>query len=214
MILNVTVLIFLVILLSYYIYKFIIRKFDAFSIENNILQTSSLDGKKYYVHSKHEHMQRAADVFADIDNKINVFLTYLNDKYKNSTNSKRKEVAYLMITRYHTDSLRENSPLNAERDTSYTINKGDVIAVCIRSGINYGIHDPATIMFVVLHELTHLAIKAYDHPDEFWQVFKFVLEEAELCGIYKNINFTKYPVEYCGININYSPYFDPLIQSI
>ena len=213
-ILYTSLIICLILMMFYYIYKVIIYKFDSFSIDNNIYQYSSIDGNKYYVHNKHEDMQLAADIFAKIDKSINNFLNLLYEKYKNSDNYKRREVAELMMTRYHTASLRENSPLNVDKDTSYTINKGDIIAICIRSGINYGIHDIQTIMFVVLHELTHLAIKAYDHPDEFWQVFKFVLEESESMNIYISPNYALHPVEYCGITINYSPRWDFSIPSI
>lgn len=210
----IPLLILLIFILIYYIFKYYFHSWDSFSIENNVLQDSIINDKSYHVHTKHNDLQLAADTFAHIDIKVTEFLNYLNDKYKNSENAKKKEVAMLMLNRYVYKNLRESSPLNSDNDTSYTINKGDVIAICIRSGLDYGIHDFDTIMFVVLHELTHLAIKAYDHPDEFWQVFKFVLEEIEYSGMYKSINYSLYPVEYCGITVNYNPRYDPAIKSI
>lgn len=213
-IIEVSLLILLLLLLIYQLYKYIIKKNDTFSISNNILMQSSVDGNKYYVHSHHKNLQLAADTFSLINKKVNQFLSYIYKKYKNSANKKRKEVALLMERRYNINNVRENSPLNIEGDTSYTINKGDIIAVCIRNGFDYGIHDNITIMFVVLHELTHLAVKSYDHPDEFWQVFKFILLESSESGIYTSPNYSKNPVEYCGININYNPMYDDNIQSV
>lgn len=198
----------------YYIYNLIKRRFDTFSIENNILQQSSVDGKYYFVHKEHGDMQIAADLFAKIDNLVSLFLPYLYNKYSNSSNSRKKNVVNLLTVRYDTKSLRESSPLNVEKDTSYTINKGDIIAICVRSGINYGIHDFQIIMFVVLHELTHLAIQAFDHPDEFWEVFKFILEEAEIGGYYTSQNYSQSPSEYCGINVNYNPRYDESVKAI
>lgn len=209
-----SLLILLSIFLIYYIYKLIKHKFDTFSIENNVLQQSNVDGKYYFVHKEHGNMQIAADLFAKIDGLVSLFLPYLYSKYSNSENKRKKDIAKLLVSRYDTKSLRESSPLNIEKDTSYTINKGDIIAICIRSGINYGIHDFQIIMFVVLHELTHLAINAYDHPEEFWQVFKFILEEAEIGGFYTSQNYSRNPSEYCGINVHYNPRYDNSIESL
>jgi hypothetical protein len=173
------------------------------------------DGNYYYVHSKHENMQIAANIFAEINKKVNTLIKKLYNKYSNSDNKKRKEVVTLLYNRYDNNSLRENSPLNPEKDTSYTINKGDIIAICIRSANNNNnIHDIDTIFFVVLHELTHIAIEAYDHPDEFWEVFKFILLEVEELGIYKSPNYAFNPREYCGIKINYNPRYDNSIKEI
>jgi len=65
-----------------------------------------------------------------------------------------------------------------------------------------------TLTFVALHELTHLSINEVDHVENFWRAFKFILQESENCGIYDNIDFSFDPVYYCGITIDYSPYFD------
>jgi len=199
------------IIIIYYIFKTFFYKSDQFSIENNILYSSSIDGRKYYVQGSHNNIKEAANVFAQVNNDITNFLTQLYHKYRRSPDAKRKEVSTLMFKRFNTEALRESSPLNPERDTSFTINKGDVIAICIRDSYSYGIQDYNTIMFVVLHELTHLAIEAYDHPDEFWIVFKFVLIEAVNAGIYKPVDYVNDQVEYCGIIINYSPLYDNML---
>lgn len=186
-----------------------------FSIENNTSVHTDVDGRNYYVHSKHDNMQTAANMFADINKNTTDIIDYIYDKYKNSSNKKRKEVSRNLMNRYDVNSLRESSPLNVEHDTSYTINKGDIIAICIRSSKQHNqIHDIDTINFVVLHEITHLSIAAYDHPDEFWEVFKFILLEAEEGGFYTSPNFVSVPREYCGIVINYNPRYDPTIISI
>jgi len=208
-------LVIILILLIYYAYKIIRVKYDTFSIENNTSVYTDVDGRDYYVHSKHEDMQLAANMFAAINKNTTNIINYIYDKYKDSPNKKRRDVARNLMTRYDVNSLRENSPLNAEHDTSYTINKGDIIAICIRSSKVYNqIHDINIITFVVLHEITHLSISAYDHPDEFWEVFKFILIESEDGGFYTSPNFARFPREYCGIKINYNPRYDPTIKAI
>lgn len=208
-------LIIILVLLIYYVYKIIKVKFDNFSIEYNSSVHTNIDGRNYYVHNKHDDMQIAADMFAEINKSTTDVINYIYEKYKNSSNVRRREVARNLMARYDVNNLRENSPLNAERDTSYTINKGDIIAVCIRSSKAHNqIHDISTITFVVLHEITHLSIAAYDHPEEFWEVFKFILLEAEEGGFYTSPEFSKYPKEYCGIRINYNPRYDINIVDI
>ena len=204
----ITIIIFILILIIFNLFNSVFNRNEAFSIDNNVLYSSSIDGKKYYVQGGHDNVKEAANVFAKVNTDVTKFLTNLYNKYKNSSNAKRKEVSTLMYKRFNTESLRESSPLNPENDTSFTINKGDVIAICIRDSYSYGIQDYNIIMFVVLHELTHLAIEAYDHPDEFWLVFKFVLLEASAANLYKPVDYVAYPVEYCGIVVNYSPLYD------
>lgn len=210
-----SLLIIILLILIYYTYKIIKVKYDTFSIEYNSSIHTDIDGRNYYVHNKHEDMQIAADMFAEINKITTDVIDYIYDKYKNSPNKRRREIARNLMNRYDVNNLRENSPLNIEHDTSYTINKGDIIAVCIRSSKQHNqIHDISTITFVVLHEITHLSIAAYDHPDEFWEVFKFILLEAEEGGFYYSPEFVKYPREYCGIKINYNPRFDKSIKEI
>lgn len=205
----------LIIIIIIYIYKYVKVKYDKFSINYNTLVPSSLDNKYYHVHKSHEGMQIAADTFSEVNYLTTAVIDYIYDKYKNSINIKKKKIALLLKLRYNENNLRENSPLNPERDTSYTINKGEIIAMCIRSGRdNHQVHSPDLIMFVVLHEITHMAITSYDHPDEFWEAFKFILIEAEESGIYISEDYSKYPQEYCGITINYNPRFDDNIFDI
>jgi hypothetical protein len=206
------ILIIIISILIYYSYKIIRLKYDKFSIDHNSSIYTEKDGRKYYVHNMHDNMQVAADMFAEINKVTTEIIEYIYYNYKDSPNIRKRNVAKNLMARYDVNNLRENSPLNIERDTSYTINKGDIIAICIRSGREHNeIHDFSTITFVVLHEITHLSIAAYDHPDEFWEVFKFILIEAEDGGFYTSPDFLRYPREYCGIKINYNPRYDQAI---
>jgi hypothetical protein len=208
MCIQVIIIIVCIIFIIYFTTKYLNIRFDSFSIDKNILYQSTIDGNSYYVHKGHEDLSEAANTFYKINKDVTEFLDYLYKKYADSSNTTKSKAATLIYYRYNTNALRESSPLNAEKDTSYTINKGDIIAICIRDSISYGIQDYNTIMFVVLHELTHLSIESYDHPEEFWMVFKFILTEASLYGVYTPQDYIRYPVQYCGIVINYTPLLD------
>ena len=60
-------------------------------------------------------------------------------------------------------------------------------------------------MFVALHELSHVMTKSIGHTEEFWDNFRFLLKEAINANLYKNHNFRKFPVKYCGTEITDSP---------
>jgi hypothetical protein len=46
------------------------------------------------------------------------------------------------------------------------------------------------------------------HKQEFWQNFKFLLENAKAAGVYSPIDYKKNPQGYCGITINDNPLYD------
>ena len=63
-------------------------------------------------------------------------------------------------------------------------------------------------MFVALHELTHLATTDIGHTPQYWQNFKFILENAVAFKIYDPVNYKEKPKKYCGMDITDNPYYD------
>ena len=92
--------------------------------------------------------------------------------------------------------------------TSYSVNKGEQIVFCVRSRklmTNNNMHDINLIMYVVLHEISHVACPIYDnHGPLFKKIFKFITESAMELNIYYKIDFKNNSQEYCGLNINES----------
>ena len=68
--------------------------------------------------------------------------------------------------------------------------------------------DEHTLMLVAIHELSHIATKSIGHKTEFWDNFKFLLENAKEAGIHTPKDYKKKPVEYCGMDIKDNPYYD------
>jgi len=114
---------------------------------------------------------------------------------------------------YQVDNISEISPLNPSGSTSYTENKGEKLVLCLRNktpnaeGI-HEFHDMNLIMFVVLHEMTHIMNDRWGHKMQFWALFKFVLKNAVEAGIYTPIDYRKKPENYCGMDITYNPFYD------
>ena len=51
----------------------------------------------------------------------------------------------------------------------------------------------------------HLASESIGHTEEFWDNFKWLLEESINIGIYVKQDFETKSVEYCGMNITSTP---------
>ncbi len=89
------------------------------------------------------------------------------------------------------------------KDIAYSIGK-DSVYVCIRDQAGR-LDDVNTCMFVLLHELAHLATDAWGHPAQFWKNMKFLLELAERVGSYAYQDFDAQVVTYCGSVLGGSP---------
>jgi hypothetical protein len=94
---------------------------------------------------------------------------------------------------------------DTDNTTSYSINKGEKIVLCIRNKKTHELVDENVLLFVSLHELSHIMTLSVGHTEEFWNNFKFVLENAQSEKIYKCIDYLKNPQEYCGITVNNTP---------
>lgn len=170
---------------------------DCFS--NTIPIKSALDGNSYKVQEDLACPTCAADQMARINSNIKLLIRTLMIKYPQDQRVLR------LHDRYDPQNVLEGAPGNG-KDTSFSIAKGRKIVFCLRSAKNPDvIHDMNILMFVTIHELAHLASVSYGHNREFVNNFKFLLIESEALGIYKNENYYRKPVEFCGMIINSNP---------
>jgi len=113
-----------------------------------------------------------------------------------------------LVAGYNPQKIMETLPTSEY--TAYSENKGEKIAFCLnkkRKGEDQLI-DEDTLTFVSIHELSHVATKSIGHKTEFWDNFKFLLENAKESGIHNPVDYKKEPVEYCGMDIHDNPYYD------
>ena len=86
------------------------------------------------------------------------------------------------------------------------LDKGQEIHLCLRDkGDGFNLHDINTLMFVALHELAHVASVKTGHGDEFKINFVWILKNATQIGIFKNVDYAKNNVKFCGEVINSNP---------
>jgi hypothetical protein len=164
---------------------------------------SSVDGTYYSVKSEFSNGGEAADVLARL-NRINMrIISHMEEKYQGT--DRAADVKFL-AGNYSGDVLAEHIPRTTV-NTSYVLNKGDEIKLCLRDPQTGQLHDFDTLLFVNLHELSHLFDREYGHEKSFWRGFAFLLREAHSIGVYTPIDYGVHPVNYCGIKITANPFF-------
>lgn len=170
------------------------------------------------IQRKYPDKENAAALLEKAMHGLITLRTHLNDKYAAFEQNQKKigSDVYLiddirqMIDRvnrkFNPNNTVEVDPKNSNNDTSFVISKGKKMGVCVRNKQGE-LHDINTLMFVVIHEFSHIATKDHNHVDIFWKNFKFMLHEAIEAGIYKPIDYAKHVTSYCGIDIYYNPYY-------
>lgn len=167
---------------------------------SELIYVKSSHNNKEYLVQNFEDKQEAADLISRLVDKLDKLVNSLLEKNPNKKNVIR------LKERFNKDNIMENN--SNDQYTSYSINKGEQIIFCIRSRDgNNKLIDLNTLMFVALHEMAHLMSESIGHTDEFWNNFKFILKHAEERGLYKNIDYSKNPKKYCGMEITDNPMY-------
>jgi hypothetical protein len=149
-----------------------------------------------------KQLNLAADLLAKTSEKCKKLVSYLNEKYGSQENVKR------LVKGFNPKQIMETLPTSTY--TAYSENKGEKLAFClnVKKNENDTLIDENTLLFVALHELSHIATKSIGHKTEFWDNFKFLLEKAKESGIHDPVDYKKKPQEYCGMKIHDNPYYD------
>ena len=159
------------------------------------LVTSNVNNKSYYVR-KLEDAQQAADILARLCTQV--------EKLVESLQKDDSERCKRLLKRFDCSNVSETIP--GSQYTSYSVNKGEKLSICIRDKETNKFLDMNTITFVAIHELSHVMSESVGHTEEFWTNMKFLLEGAVKLSIYTPIDYSKQPIKYCGMIINSSPY--------
>ena len=162
---------------------------------------STQDGNKYCVRER-SRIQEAADLLAKVTNKCKELVDYVGNKHPDMESVKR------LVDGFNPKKIMETLPTS--QFTAYSENKGEKIAFCLnrKKGENEVLIDESTLTFVAIHELSHVMTKSIGHKSEFWENFKFLLENAKEAGIHNPVDYKNEPKEYCGMKIHDNPYYD------
>jgi hypothetical protein len=188
---NIIILILILFFIIYIFYK------NRYYKDNLVNQISTVDNQEYFVRNV-DDKSIAANTLATIKNNIKKLVLYL----KNNISQYEKEKEYINNLVKRTKQINIMETPEDEKNTSYTINKGEKIFICLRSKLLSEIHDINTIMYVVIHELAHVACPEYGHTPLFKKIFIFLLNVSHKINIYTPIDYRKNPQDYCGMTIN------------
>lgn len=161
---------------------------------------SNVDNQYYLVRNENDK-QEAANTLAQIRQNI-LFLS--NDFYEHR--NEPQNIKYLEYIERLYDKAPKIIIVESTKDskyTSYSINKGEQIVFCLRKRLLPNmLHDINLMMYVVLHEISHVACPIYDnHGPLFREIFNFITINAIKLNIYTRINFRENPINYCGLLI-------------
>jgi hypothetical protein len=194
-ILFIVIIVFFVLILS------ILYKYNI--LELFLEYRNSSNGKRYGIQEKLKDSPAALELLSKIDNNMSTFVSKLHAKYPNDDRVQR------LVKGYKRVKMEETTEEPGDDNTSFTINKGELVSICLREDkADRPFHDYNTLCFVVIHELAHIASVSEGHNFEFVENFKFLLKEAVTMGYYSPVDYSKNPFMYCGkVKVTNNPYY-------
>jgi hypothetical protein len=165
---------------------------------------STVDGRTYKVRDMPDK-QQAANLLANVRQKIQRLYLSAKEKFPNKPQVRQ------WVQNFTPDSNRFLEATPDADHTSYSVNKGEKIHLCLRQrqGPNESLVNENVMVFVALHEMAHVITPSVGHGPDFWNNFGWLLKQAESIGVYQYQDFKSHPVSYCGMNITDSPSYDP-----
>ena len=171
---------------------------DTYITQDLVPVKSNIDSDIYLVRDLPDK-QQASDLLAEIKINLIKLQTHLT---KISPDDKRVK----QLNKNFTDKSILRETTEKANTTSYSINKGEKIVFCLRSrDVEEVLADINTLIFVAIHEYSHIGTESVGHTPEFWENFKWILEESINIGIYKQVDYKSNPEDYCGMKITGSP---------
>ena len=181
-----------------------IKKLFGLGQYPSIVIKSSVDGKDYTVRDLPDK-QEAADMMARIRIKLSNLKIHIESKFPDKPQAKQ------LVRNFEAEPSRFFESTPDSELTSYSVNKGEAVHLCLRQreGKDESLVKEDVIMFVAIHEMSHMITKTIGHGPDFWNNFGWLLKEAESIGLYKAYDFKAHPVKYCGMSITDQPTYDP-----
>lgn len=179
-----------------------------FTYSEIVYAESDIDKRMYMMRRGHrktpEFLKDSANALAQINQRVTKLIEILENKYSQDSTKN-----------YFISKLKENyNPYmisEAEVDpkfTTYTIDKNEM-RICLRTrDTQEKIYDINLLMYVVLHELAHVCNYTQEgeaiqgHGPEFKRIFRFLVLEAIDSNLYVYTDYSKTPVNYCGLSLS------------
>jgi hypothetical protein len=190
------IIVLILLIIIYFIYR------ELFTLHPIV---STIDGMSYLVTGTEE-----ANMMSRLNNFVIDLLKVMKRQYMNvdKLGTAEYKLTDNLLSRYDENVLEENVKPADKTLTSYVLNKGDSIKICLHDADTGKMHDENLLKFVILHELSHLAVDDYGHEQDFWKAFKFIITDAVRYLGYIPDNYANHNVNYCGISVKHNPFYD------
>ena len=160
---------------------------------------STVDDNSYLVRNLPDKLE-AANRLAEVRSRILRLMTHFKQSKTDN------QIALDILKNFDADPTRFSESTPDSSYTSFTLNKGEKIHVCLRQkNSSQDLVDVNVLTFVTLHEVGHIGTREIGHTPLFCNNFAWILKQAEELGIYEFQNFSEQPVAYCGISITDQP---------
>jgi hypothetical protein len=191
------------------IYIFIILIFViVFNCYNNYLENADIniikgkDGINYYVRNNNDKGE-AVGILCELRQKIKKLIKFIE---KNDSNDEEYKIykENINLIKNKIDIVKFKETPKTSNYTSYSVNKGEELFLCIRSKKTNEIHSINDLLYVAIHEIAHIGCPEIGHTNLFFKINLYLLKKAVEFNLYKYDNYNNNPKEYCGINLNNS----------
>jgi len=176
--------------------------FIIFIINNKLLyvKIEAFDNNIYYVNDLPD-AQDAANFLAKIMKILNELVIKIIDNYNILDTNDKKYIESIKKIKDKLPFIKiSENPLD-NKYTSYSINKGEELVLCIRDKKTKKIQDINDILYVAIHEIAHIGCLEYGHTEIFNEINYYLLKKAVEYDYYKYIDYYKNNKPYCGIQL-------------
>lgn len=173
------------------------------------IRKEKFDASRYLVQNKADSGE-AVNLLAKLYNNIKLTIYYAEEKMtisRNKVNKSQEDIELLkfepylktILNRIDYVYIRESVPNS--KYTSYSVNKGEELILCIRSKDTGKLHDINDLMYVALHEIAHIGCPELDHTELFYKINRFLLRMAQKINVYYYKDYRSTPLVYCGLTL-------------
>ena len=165
--------------------------------KHSLVGVTATNSTNAYLVQNRQDNQRAANIINTIKSNIDQLIDILLQDTKVPFNKQFIGVAKIKL---QTTQFRES--IENSKYTSYSVNKGEEIVLCVRSKVTNEIHNIDVLMYVAIHELAHVICPEIGHTKLFNLIFRYILSVAEQHNLYNYTDYAQQNTEYCGIIIS------------
>jgi hypothetical protein len=157
------------------------------------------NGNTYCVRDR-KNSKEYVQLLDEATQRMKKLVEHMNNKFPENPAVRR------LVAGFNPEKISETLPNSTL--VAYTENKSKMSFCLTEKKNGTKIIDINTLMFVAIHELSHISSKSIGHKTEFWDNFKFLLKHATEIGIYTPVDYKKENREYCDMKIRDNPIYD------